>query len=377
MVLPETLTDKAKTEGYVTFDDLLDAFPDTVETPEEWEAILEALQAHGISVVEGEEEDSTDDSGSSGNGAEPRGVVLDGVAFYLQLAGATPLLTADEETRLAHCLERGCQVAKCLQMSVVTSGEEALLQRRVAEGERARKKLIRSNLRLVVSIARRYCGLGLPFLDLIQEGNLGLIQAVERFDWRRGTRFSTYATWWIRQAIYRALHNHARTIRLPVNTIENMRLVRRTRGRLRDRLGRRPTDAEVAEKAGTTPARVQQLQRMTRQVVSLDAPLGDRADQDMTLGDCIEDRHTPLPLAQMTRQSLREDVRWVLNRLSEREGAVLRLRYGLADGAEHTLEEVAGEIGVTRERVRQIERRALRRLRSPRYMRRLQGYRGR
>lgn len=255
--------------------------------------------------------------------------------------------------------------------------EGAFLRHQVAQAERAREQLIRANLRLVVSIAKCYRGLGLPFLDLVQEGNLGLIQATDHFDWRWGTSFSTHAIWWIRQAIHRALANEARTSGLPVNIVERMRMVRQTREHLRARLGRKPTDAEVAEETGMTPARVQALRRMTQQEVFLDAPLGDRADQGMALEDGIEDRNLPSPLERMARQFLREDVRRVLTWLSERESAVLRLRYGLHDGAEHTLEEVADEMGVTRERVRKLETRALHKLRSPYYRHQLQGYLGR
>ena len=374
MILSQSLIDKAHTGGHITVDDLLDAVPDTVETPEQWEVVLEVLRGHGISVVAAEEKAVGDNSSPSGSGSGPRSVPSDSVALYLQRAGALPLLTAEQEKSLTRCLERGCQAAERLREGVAAEKAEAEIRRRIAEGEKARDRLIRCNLRLVVSIAKRYQGLGLPFLDLIQEGNLGLVKAVDRFDWRRGTRISTCATWWIRHAIHQALNNRARTIRLPSSVTGTMRLIRQARERLRDRLGREPTDAELAQKADVTPDRVQQLRHMTQQVVSLDAPLGGHTDQQTTLGHVIEDRHTPLPMSEVTKQLLHEDMRRVLKELSARERRVLRSRFGLDSSESHTLEEVANEMGVTRERVRQIQGRALRKLRSSRHVRQLRDY---
>ena len=374
-MLPEGVRAQAKAQGYVSFEDLLKAFPGRTETVEGWEALLQELHDEGISVI-----DVDDDAQSESGGSQPAGPVPDevsagdGLAMYLQQAAERDLLSPEEEQRLSRLWEQARQSAKRLEAEGARLPEADGLQRQVACGEKAREEMIRANLRLVVSIAKRYRGLGLPFLDLIQEGNLGLMQAVDRFDHRRGTRLSTYATWWIRTAIMRALDNQSRNIRLPANLTTRMRNIRQVGARLRGLLGRQPTESELSERAGLSAGTVSDLRLVTRGTVSLDAPLNSDTEQSSSLGDAIEDRRTPRPLEQVASQLLSEDMSRLLGHLSPREERVLRLRYGLADGFPHTLEEVADELGVTRERVRQIQSRALRKLRHPLRSRQLRGY---
>ena len=286
----------------------------------------------------------------------------DPVRIYLREIGRVPLLTAEEEVRLAQRMERG--KAERLKPSPV--------RRYTDDGEGARRRLTEANLRLVVSIAKKYVGRGLSLLDLIQEGNMGLIRAVEKFDYTRGSKFSTHATWWIRQAITRAIADQARTIRLPVHMVETInRLVRISRRLLQD-LGREPTSEEIAVQMEISPEKVREIIKVSQEPVSLETPIGE--EEDSHLGDFIEDHTALAPVDEALHQLLKEQVEDVLDSLTERERKVLQLRFGLDDGRARTLEEVGKEFHVTRERIRQIEAKALRKLRHPSRSRKLKDY---
>ena len=282
----------------------------------------------------------------SENSFTERGNAEDPVRMYLKEIGRIPLLSSDEEIELAKRMEEG--------------------------DEEAKKKLSEANLRLTVSIAKRYSGRGMQFLDLIQEGNLGLIKAVEKFDYRKGYKFSTYATWWIRQSITRAIADQARTIRIPVHMVETMNRVNRTSRRLLQEYGREPTPEEIAEAMNLPVERVLEISKISQEPVSLETPIGE--EEDSHLGDFIQDEHIPVPADEAAHTLLREQLEKVMDTLSEREQKVLALRFGLEDGKPHTLEEVGREFQVTRERIRQIEAKALRKLRHPTRSRKLRDF---
>jgi RNA polymerase primary sigma factor len=302
------------------------------------------------------------------------GGVSDPVRMYLKEIGKVPLLTAQQEVDLARRIEAG--LAAAVEMAeaedALTVTEEERLEARIADGLRAKRQLIEANLRLVVSIAKRYTNRGLQFLDLIQEGNLGLMRAVEKFDYTKGFKFSTYATWWIRQAITRAIADQARTIRIPVHMVETINKVTRVQRQMLQELGREPTIEELGEKLGMVPERVREIQRISQEPVSLEAPVGD--EEDSLLGDFVEDPGAIAPADAAARALLTEAVEEALEQLSERERRVVRLRFGLDDGQLHTLEEVGKEFGVTRERIRQIESKTLAKLRHPTRSQRLRDY---
>ena len=277
-----------------------------------------------------------------------RGSAEDPVRMYLKEIGKVPLLSADEEIKLAQRMEEGDEAAK--------------------------KKLAEANLRLVVSIAKRYSGRGMQFLDLIQEGNLGLIKAVEKFDYRKGYKFSTYATWWIRQSITRAIADQARTIRIPVHMVETMNRVNRTSRRLLQEYGREPTPEEIAVTMNLPVERILEVSKISQEPVSLETPIGE--EEDSHLGDFIQDEHVPVPSEEAAHTLLREQLEEVMDTLSDREQKVLALRFGLEDGKPHTLEEVGRDFQVTRERIRQIEAKALRKLRHPTRSRKLRDFLG-
>jgi len=297
----------------------------------------------------------------------------DTVSLYLKQMGQVPLLNAQEEVTLARQIEQGCEARQRLRRASSLSPEEReRLEDLVYEGEEARAKLVEANTRLVVSVAKRYVGQGVPFLDLIQEGNIGLMKAVEKFDYHRGYKFSTYATWWIRQGITRALAQQSRLIRLPVHAGDQIRRVYRIAEQLEQDSGRKPTPEEIADQACLPASKVEQLLKISRYPVSLERPVGD--DGDTEFGDFIEDDDSPPPPEVASQQLLRETLEEVMTALSPREARILRLRFGLRDGRAHTLEEVGEKFGLTRERIRQIEHQALDRLRQPRRSRQLQDY---
>ncbi len=298
---------------------------------------------------------------------------FDPVRMYLKEIGKVPLLTADLEVTLAKRLEAGVHATERLETDAYLSAEErASLQAVVTDGELAKRKLTEANLRLVVSIAKRYVGRGMVLLDLVQEGNLGLIRAVEKFDYTKGFKFSTYATWWIRQAITRAIADQARTIRIPVHMVETMNKVLRIQRQMLQELGREPTVEEIALKVDLTPDRVREIQRIAQEPLSLESPVGE--EDDSYLGDFVEDPSAIAPPSFAERERLKVEIEVALRELNPREQQVMRLRFGLDDGQVRTLEEVGREFGVTRERIRQIESKTLAKLRHPTRSQRLRDY---
>ena len=293
--------------------------------------------------------------------------------MYLKEIGKVPLLTGEQEVTLAKRIEAGLHAADQLEQLDDPSIEaQTSLGAVVTDGEMAKKQLTEANLRLVVSIAKRYVGRGMALLDLVQEGNLGLIRAVEKFDYTKGFKFSTYATWWIRQAITRAIADQARTIRIPVHMVETMNKVLRVQRQMLQELGREPTVEEVAAKVELTPDRVRDIQRISLEPVSLETPVGE--EDDSSLGDFVEDPSAIAPATAAARAMLTEAIEEALEELNDREREVVRLRFGLDDGQVRTLEEVGKEFGVTRERIRQIESKTLAKLRHPTRSQRLRDY---
>jgi RNA polymerase primary sigma factor len=353
------LIERGKKRGSLTYEEINAVF-DNVEDvdPERIDALFEEIASLGIEVVEEQKEEKpAAEEGASGDAAEslPAGLSLDDpVRMYLKEIGRVPLLSMDEEKQLAMAIEAG-------ELEAQKNGQA---QGRVIEhGFEAKRKLTEANLRLVVSIAKKYVGRGMLFLDLIQEGNLGLIRAVEKFDYRKGYKFSTYATWWIRQAITRALADQARTIRIPVHMVETInRLIKISRQLLQE-LGRDPTVEEIAHEMSLTPEKVREVIKISQEPISLETPIGE--EEDSHLGDFIEDQEAIAPAEAASVMLLKEKMADVLKNLTERERKVLVLRFGLEDGHQRTLEEVGQEFGVTRERIRQIEAKALRKLRHP------------
>jgi len=333
-----------RTKGFVTYDDIEKHLPGDMINAETLDTLYSNLMELDIDLVEEEKEKEDGEEGSppAAEYTEEMGVLedlplSDPVRMYLREIGKIPLLKPEEEVELAKLVEAGDPVGK--------------------------SKLVEANLRLVVSIAKKYIGRGMLFLDLIQEGNLGLIRAVEKFDYRKGFKFSTYATWWIRQAITRAIADQARTIRIPVHMVETINKLIRVSRQLVQRLGREPAAEEIAAEMGIASDRVEEIQRIAQEPVSLETPIGE--EEDSQLGDFLEDKELPSPEEAAAGQLLREQLEGMLEDLTEREKEVLRLRFGLEDGHPYTLEEVGRRFGVTRERIRQIEAKALRKLRHP------------
>jgi len=296
----------------------------------------------------------------------------DTVSLYLKQMGQVALLTGEEEVMLAKRIEAGVNACKKLRAANLNDEQRDELEEIVRVGEQARTRLVEANTRLVVSVAKKYLGQGVPMLDLIQEGNIGLMKAVEKFDYRRGFKFSTYATWWIRQGITRALAQQSRLIRLPVHAGDQIRRIYRVVEQFEQEEGRRPTPEELAEQTGLTVTKIERLMRISRYPVSLERPVGD--DGDTEFGDFIEDDESPAPTDVAYRQLLREALEQVMTALSPRETRILLLRFGLRDGRAHTLEEVGEKFGLTRERIRQIEHQALDRLRHPYRCKQLRDY---
>jgi len=354
-----------KKKNALEYQEILDFYADMNLNEKQLATVINYLEEHDIDVlrISNEADESNDDDvlimeeeGSENNEevdlenidlSVPEGVSIeDPVRMYLKEIGKVPLLTAEEEVELAQKMEAGDEMAK--------------------------KRLAEANLRLVVSIAKRYVGRGMLFLDLIQEGNLGLIKAVEKFDYTKGYKFSTYATWWIRQAITRAIADQARTIRIPVHMVETINKLIRVSRQLLQELGREPTPEEIAEEMDMSVERVREILKISQEPVSLETPIGE--EEDSHLGDFIQDDNVPVPADAAAFTMLKEQLEEVLGTLTEREQKVLRLRFGLDDGRARTLEEVGKEFNVTRERIRQIEAKALRKLRHPSRSRKLKDY---
>ncbi len=383
------LLDLGRQKTYVTIDDILHFFPDAEQDVEQLEEAFAALISAGIPYVEDEtvEEPAEDELERSAADDEVdqinRTLSLDDLAnidtddtigLYLKEVSRVPLLTAEEEVDLAQRIERGRMAREELARGNVNARRRHELRRLIEDGWAAREHLITANSRLVISVAKKYMGRGVPFLDLIQEGNIGLIRATKKFDYRRGHKFSTYATWWIRQAVTRAIADQGRTIRVPVHMGDQINKLLRVQHQLTQRLGREPSVEELAEALDVPPKKVENMIQVARRPLSLETPTDD--EEDSVLGDFIEDDEAPPPDETATYNLLREHLEEVLNTLPPREVRILQLRYGLLDGQAYTLEEVGRKMGVTRERVRQIEAQALSRLRHPTIRRRLRDYLG-
>jgi len=346
----ELLIVKGKEQGYLTPDDILDGFPDLETEPEQMFRLFAAFKEMGIEVSDSDRDFEEKEEGDDDMLMEIEmmdSVSLDDpVRMYLKEIGRVSLLTAADEVDLAKAIEAGSYEAK--------------------------QRLTEANLRLVVSIAKKYIGRGMSFLDLIQEGNMGLIRAVEKFDYHKGYKFSTYATWWIRQAITRAIADQARTIRIPVHMVETINKLVRVSRRLLQELGREPSDDEIAEEMGITPEKVREIIKVSQDPVSLETPIGE--EEDSHLGDFVEDKDAVAPSDAASLTMLHNEVEDILDTLTPRERRVLQLRFGLIDGHQRTLEEVGKRFGVTRARIRQIEAQALRKLRHPSRSKKLRDY---
>ncbi|WP_242902586.1 RNA polymerase sigma factor RpoD [Actinomadura terrae] len=356
------LVARGRERGGVTVDDVAAALDRSDLPDDSLERVVRMLAEQGVEVLESQQE--TEDVARADEGdLGKRAPTSDLVRIYLREIGRVPLLTAEDEVELAKSIEAGLFAEeKMAQVAIVSRGERIDLELLAREGVRAKQRLIEANLRLVVSIAKRYVGRGMLFLDLIQEGNLGLIRAVEKFDYTKGFKFSTYATWWIRQAITRAIADQARTIRIPVHMVETINKLVRVQRQLHQDLGREPTPEEIGLEMGLSPVRVVEIQRIAQEPVSLQSPIGE---EDSDLGDFIEDADAVVPIEAAAFILLQDQLEDILGTLSEREQRIIQLRFGLTDGHPRTLEEVGREFGVTRERIRQIESKTLAKLRHP------------
>ena len=384
-----------KKKNMLEYQEIADFFKDLNLDPEKFEMVIDYLEQNGIDVLKISNDDDVDDDIILDEEDEvevekidlsvPEGVsVEDPVRMYLKEIGKVPLLSADEEIELAQNMEDGAVAIEKInvlkgridgasdEQKAEIKEEIKTLQRDVDKGADAKKRLAEANLRLVVSIAKRYVGRGMLFLDLIQEGNLGLIKAVEKFDYKKGYKFSTYATWWIRQAITRAIADQARTIRIPVHMVETINKLIRVSRQLLQELGREPSPEEIAKEMSMPVDRVREILKISQEPVSLETPIGE--EEDSHLGDFIKDDNVPVPADAAAFTLLKEQLEEVLGTLTEREQKVLTLRFGLEDGRARTLEEVGKEFNVTRERIRQIEAKALRKLRHPSRSRKLKDY---
>jgi len=390
------LLSKGQSRGVLTQNEVLNTLQSLDLSPEQIDNIYLLLGELGVEIVEGPSAESLQDleigeeeEAEEGEEAEEeekekvlekelevalKAPTNDPVRMYLKEIGKVPLLTAAEEVTLAKKIEAGEEASARLHDTSVKlpREEKRQLQRTEQEGLNAKKKVVEANLRLVVSIAKRYVGRGMLFLDLIQEGNLGLIRAVEKFDYRKGYKFSTYATWWIRQAITRAIADQARTIRIPVHMVETINKLIRVQRQLLQDLGREPTPEEIAEQMELTPEKVREILKVSQEPVSLETPIGE--EEDSHLGDFIEDVEAVVPVDAASFTLLQEQLEGVLDTLNEREKKVIQLRFGLTDGHPRTLEEVGREFGVTRERIRQIESKTLSKLRHPSRSQKLKDY---
>jgi RNA polymerase primary sigma factor len=376
------LLEKADVQGYLTTDDLIEVYPDVSRDAERLQAVMVALRRRGVDILDRETESSKDEDGLSEVDSEFEPYLGidsissdDTIGLYLKEMSRVPLLSSEEELDLAQRIELGRFAKNGLER---LNGRASALRRQeleqqTADGELAREHLIKANTRLVVSIAKRYIGRGVPFLDLIQEGNLGLMKAVEKYEYRRGFRFSTYATWWIRQTITRSIADQGRTIRVPVHMVDRIRQLYRLTHEMEQKLGRAPNNEELAEEMGVTPGKIDWMMRVSWLPLSLESPINGE-EEDSELGMFVEDQLTPSPIQSAYSKMLREKIEAVLETLPPREARILRLRFGLENGHTYTLEEVGQKFGLTRERIRQIESKALRRLRHPRRSRQLKEY---
>jgi RNA polymerase primary sigma factor len=384
------LIDFGRQKSFVTIDDILSFFPEAEQDVDQLEEAFAALISAGIpyvddvtvgaptedelTAVEEEETEETHHAVVVDDNYLANIDTDDTIGLYLKEVGRVPLLTAEEEVQLAKRIEQGRLAREELARGNVSLRRRGELQMHIEDGWLAREHLITANSRLVISVAKKYMGRGVPFLDLIQEGNIGLIRAAKKFDYRRGHKFSTYATWWIRQAVTRAIADQGRTIRVPVHMGDQINKLLRVQHQLTQRLGRDPSVDELAQALEVTPQKVENMIQVARRPLSLETPTDD--EEDSVLGDFIQDEEVPAPDETATYNLLREHLDLVLNGLPPREVRILQLRYGLLDGQAYTLEEVGRKMGVTRERVRQIEAQALSRLRHPAIRRRLREYLG-
>jgi len=381
------LIELGRRKGFITLDDIIKQFPEAEQDLDQLEETFALLLSAGIPFVE-----ETVDTGDTAESDESETVdekeeeisikreedylanvdTSDTIGLYIKEAVRVPLLTAREELELSQRIERGRLARDELAQGKVSTHRRKELRRLIEDGWAAREHLIIANARLVISVAKKYMGRGVPFLDLIQEGNIGLMRAAKKFDYRRGYKFSTYATWWIRQAVTRAIADQSRTIRVPVHMGDQISKMLRVQHQLKQQLSRDPTVEELAEILDVPPKKVEHMIQVARRPFSLQMPIGE--EEDEMLGDFIEDPDAPAPDETTTQNLLREHLLEALDELPPREARILQLRYGLVDGQIHTLNEVGQKMGVTRERVRQIEAQALRRLRTPRFQRALRTY---
>jgi len=374
---------KASEQDYITYDDILTAFPEAEESLDEIEDILTTLIEANIEIGDLEEKDEEASEGSKGhdsggnrsaNEVTPLDAIRvdDSIGLYLKEIGQVPLLSREEEVSLAKRMEAGKEARAKLKADGLDGKERGHLEALARDGLSAREHLVRANSRLVVSVAKKYMGRGVPFIDLIQEGNIGLIRAAKKFDYTMGNKFSTYATWWIRQAVTRAIADQSRTIRIPVHMGDQINKLLRTTHRLTQELGREPTPEEMASALDLATEKVENMLQVARRPLSLELPIDDEGDSE--LGDFIENDEAAAPSDVVSSSILRDLLQDVLEDLPPREVRILQMRYGLVDGETYTLEEVGKKLGVTRERVRQIEVQALSRLRHPAHARKLRDF---
>jgi len=385
------IIEEGRDKGFVTLDDIMQQFPEAERSDDQLEEVFAALLSAGIPYTEDapeekplEEEEPTFDVGDGEETEENEEQVQinddylahieinDTVGLYLKEAGRVPLLTHEQEVEITQRIERGRDAMSKLAQGNVKSDEREELRWHIQDGWDAREHLISANARLVISVAKKYMGRGVPFLDLIQEGNIGLMRAAKKFDYTRGYKFSTYATWWIRQAVTRAIADQGRTIRVPVHMGDQVSRMLRIQHQLKQKYGRDPTMEEVAEALDVPPKKVEEMIQLARHPLSLQMPIGE--EDDDVLGDFIEDDASPAPDETAANNLLHEQLAGILDSLPPREARILQLRYGLLDGQYLTLNEVGQKMGVTRERVRQIEAQALRRLRTPNIQKALHSY---
>ncbi len=375
----DLLLEKAGIQGYLTTADLMEVYPNAQRDNEQLSFLLRTLRYRGVEIVDSDDEpfflDEDDLQAESALAQMDDQMIGDTIGVYLKEMAQYPLLTPHQEVQLARKIEAARRAQKDIQKAPPEKLAEVVRQHQktLREGKEARDRLIKSNTRLVVSIAKRYMGRGVPFIDLIQEGNIGLMKAVDKYNYKLGYRFSTYATWWIRQTITRAIADQARTIRLPVHMSDRIRQIYKARHELEQQLGRQPEHEEIAAAVGISVKKLRWIFQVAQLPLSLESPI-NTDEEDSELGLFIEDRFSPTPMQAAHEKMLRERLEEVLNTLPPREARIIKLRYGLEDGHRYTLEEVGQKFGLTRERIRQIETKALRRLRHPRRARKLKDY---